>query len=162
MQSALGNSSCLERVSDEEPLASDRRVRARARRLQHAAPAATPAQQQAAGQPTSASTRRGWTSRSKPGDDFFSYADGTWVKNTPIPADRSRIGGFFIADQQREKNTRALFDEILKSNPTSGTDALIANYYKAYLNTDAIDRAGLAPAKADLDAIARDRRQAAS
>src|SRR6185437_3664461 len=90
-----------------------------------------------------------------PGDDFFSYANGTWVKNTAIPPDRSRIGGFFIADQLREKNTRALFDSILKSNPTSGNDALIANYYKAYLNTDAIDRAGLNPAKADLDAIAR-------
>src|SRR6185295_11808625 len=30
----------------------------------------------------------------------------------------------------------------------------IANYYRAYLDTDAIDRAGVAPAKADLDAIA--------
>src|SRR5690348_11009827 len=60
-----------------------------------------------------------------PGDDFFSYADGTWVKNTQIPPDRSRIGGFFIADQLREKNTRALFNDILKANPTSGTDALI-------------------------------------
>jgi len=89
----------------------------------------------------------------KPGDDFFSYADGSWVKNTAIPADRSRIGGFFIADQEREKNTRELFDNIIKSNPTSGNDALIANYYKAYLNTDAIDRAGLTPAKPDLDAI---------
>src|SRR6185503_13989038 len=76
-----------------------------------------------------------------PGDDFFSYADGTWVKNTPIPADRSRIGGFFIADQQREKNTRELFDGIIKSKPTSGTDAMIANYYNAYLNTDAMDKA---------------------
>jgi predicted metalloendopeptidase len=90
-----------------------------------------------------------------PGDDFFSYADGSWVKNTQIPADRSRIGAFWIADQLREKNTRELFDGILKSNPTSGNDALIANYYKAYLNTDAIDRAGLAPAKPDLDAISR-------
>ena len=89
-----------------------------------------------------------------PGDDFFSYADGAWVKNTPIPADRSRIGGFYIADLQREKNTGELFNSILKSNPTSGNDALIANYYKAYFNTDAIDRAGIAPAKADLDAIA--------
>ena len=88
-----------------------------------------------------------------PGDDFFSYADGTWVKNTEIPADRSRIGGFYIADQEREKNTRALFDEIIKANPTSGTEAMIANYYNAYNNTDAIDRAGLAPAKADLDAV---------
>ncbi|MGZ2412886.1 putative endopeptidase [Sphingomonas sp. F9_3S_D5_B_2] len=95
-----------------------------------------------------------WMDKSvKPGDDFFSYADGTWVKNTEIPADRSRIGGFYIADQVREKNTRELFDNIIKSNPTSGNDALIANYYKAYVNTDAIDRAGMAPAKGDLDAI---------
>ena len=90
-----------------------------------------------------------------PGDDFYNYADGTWMRTTEIPADRSSIGGFFIADQVREKNTRELFDGILKANPTSGNDALIANYYKAYANTDAIDRAGLAPAKADLDAIAR-------
>ena len=104
----------------------------------------------------SASISRGWTSRSSPGDDFYNYADGTWMQgHAEIPADRSSIGGFFIADQEREKNTRELFDGILKANPTSGNDALIANYYNAYLNTDAIDRAGLAPAKADLDAIAR-------
>jgi predicted metalloendopeptidase len=90
-----------------------------------------------------------------PGDDFFSYANGTWVKNTQIPADRSSIGAFWIADQEREKNTRALFSDILKANPSSGTDGMIANYYNAYLNTDAIDRAGMAPAKADLDAISR-------
>src|SRR5438045_1187984 len=89
----------------------------------------------------------------KPGDDFFQYADGNWVKNIQIPADRSRIGGFWIADQQREKNTRELFDAILKANPTSGNDGLIANYYNAYFNTGAIDHAGMAPAKADLDAI---------
>jgi len=95
-----------------------------------------------------------WMDKSvKPGDDFFTYANGSWVKNTEIPADRSSIGAFFIADQQREKNTRALFDDLLKANPTSGSDALIANYYKAYANTDAIDRAGIAPAKADLAAV---------
>ena len=96
-----------------------------------------------------------WMDRSvTPGDDFFSYADGSWVKNTPIPADRSRIGAFWIADVQREKNTRALFDDVIRSKPTSGSDALIANYYNAFADTDAIDRAGLAPAKADLEAIA--------
>jgi predicted metalloendopeptidase len=95
-----------------------------------------------------------WMDKSvRPGDDFFTYADGGWVRDTQIPADRSRIGAFWIADLQREKNTRELFDGILKSNPTSGSEALIANYYKAYLNTDAIDRAGLAPAKADVDAV---------
>jgi predicted metalloendopeptidase len=103
-----------------------------------------------------------WMDKSvNPGDDFYSYADGTWMKTAEIPADRASIGGGYIADKEREKNTRILFDDILKANPTSGNDALIAHYYKAYLNTDAIDRAGLAPAKADLDAIARiaDKRQ---
>ena len=92
----------------------------------------------------------------KPGDDFFAYANGTWVKNTPIPEDRPRIGGFYIADQERERQTRELLDNLLKSNhPAGSNEAKIASYYNAYLNTDAIDRAGLNPAKADLDAIAR-------
>src|SRR3954469_2816925 len=99
-----------------------------------------------------------------PGDDFYHYANGSWLKKTQIPADRSSIGAFWIADQQREKNTRVLFDGILKSNPTGGNDALIANYYKAYLDTAAIDRSGLAPEKADLNAIAAiaDKRQLAA
>jgi putative endopeptidase len=97
-----------------------------------------------------------------PGDDFYNYADGNWMKSAAIPADRSGIGGFYIADQEREKKTRELFDGILKSSAAANTDnGRIANYYKAYLNTDAIDHAGLAPAKADLAAIARiaDKRQ---
>ncbi|WP_300973967.1 M13 family metallopeptidase [Sphingomonas sp. LHG3406-1] len=90
-----------------------------------------------------------------PGDDFYAFANGGWMKNTQIPADRSSVGGFFIADQVREKNTRELFDTILKSNPDAGTnEGRIANYYKAYLDTAAIDRAGMSAAKADLDAIA--------
>src|SRR3954453_8259451 len=93
-----------------------------------------------------------WMDKSAvPGDDFYKYANGNW--KTEIPADRSRIGGFWIADQGREKNRRLLFHTIIKAKPTSGNDALIANYYNAYLNTDAIDKAGIAPAKADLDAI---------
>ena len=119
------------------------------------------AQEQKAG--TAIGIDAAWMDKSvRPGDDFFSYADGSWVKNTPIPADRPSIGGFWIADQERERQTKELFDAILKSDAAANTnDGKIANYYKAYVNTDGIDRAGLAPAKADLDAIARiaDKRQ---
>ena len=52
----------------------------------------------------------------KPGDDFFGYANGNWVKNTQIPEDRSNIGGFYIAVQTREKQTRELLDGLLTSN----------------------------------------------
>jgi predicted metalloendopeptidase len=89
-----------------------------------------------------------------PGDDFFSFANGTWVKNTPIPDDRASIGGFVIANDERERQTRELLNEIIAANPAAGTnEAHIANYYNAYLNTDAIDRAGLAPARSDLDRV---------
>jgi predicted metalloendopeptidase len=100
----------------------------------------------------------------RPGDDFNAYANGRWIASHAIPDDRSEIGASYLADQLREKNTRELFDGILKANPSSGNDALIANYYKAYLDTDAIDRAGLAPEKSDLDAIAAiaDKRQLAA
>ena len=98
----------------------------------------------------------------KPGDDFFTFANGTWVKNTPIPEDRSNIGGFYIADQTREKQTRELLDGLIKSKPDGASnEGKIVNYYNAFLNMDAIDKAGLNPAKADLDAIGRiaDKRQ---
>jgi len=97
-----------------------------------------------------------------PGDDFAAYANGKWVASTPIPDDRATIGAFYTADQERERQTRELLNAILASNPAPGSnDARIASYYRAYLDTDAMDRAGLAPAKADLDAIARiaDKRQ---
>ena len=90
-----------------------------------------------------------------PGDDFFAFANGTWFKNTEIPADRSSIGASYIADRERERQTKELIAGILKANPDANSnDGKIANYYNAYLNTDAIDKAGLTPAKADLDAIA--------
>lgn len=90
-----------------------------------------------------------------PGDDFYAFANGRWQRQTEIPADRSSIGGFYIAQQETEKNNRALIDSILKSHPAADSEAgKIANYYRAFVDTDAIDRAGLAPAKADLDSIA--------
>jgi putative endopeptidase len=91
----------------------------------------------------------------KPGDDFYNYANGAWMAKAEIPADRSSIGALLIADKLREKNTRELFDAILKSNAAADTtEGKIANYYKAYLDTAVIDRAGMAPAKADINAIA--------
>ena len=96
-----------------------------------------------------------------PGDDFFSFANGTWFRTSEIPADRASIGAGYMADQERERRTKEMLADILKGNAAADTDdGRIANYYRAYLNTDVIDRAGLNPAKADLDAIGgiRDKR----
>jgi len=91
----------------------------------------------------------------KPGDDFYGFANGSWMKATEIPADRSSIGGFTVADLKREAQVRELIAGLIKGKPAAGSDeARIADFYRAFLDTAAIDRAGIAPAQADLAAIA--------
>ncbi|WP_374405618.1 M13 family metallopeptidase [Pelagerythrobacter sp.] len=90
-----------------------------------------------------------------PGDDWYAYANGQWMNDTQIPADRSSVGGFFIADQQTEKNLEALIAEIRQSDPEPGTDAArVKAFYESYLDTAAIDAAGMTPVQADLTRFA--------
>lgn len=85
------------------------------------------------------------------GNDFYGYSNGAWQRNTEIPADRSSIGSFYRASLATEHQVTELVTGIAGSNPEAGTDqARIANYYNAYINTAAIDAAGMAPAQADL------------
>ena len=58
----------------------------------------------------------------KPGDDFYAYANGAWMKTAEIPGDRASIGGFVIADQQTEKQLGELMGDITKSDAAGTTD----------------------------------------
>ncbi|HVX06073.1 MAG TPA: M13 family metallopeptidase [Rhodanobacteraceae bacterium] len=90
----------------------------------------------------------------KPGDNFFEYANGSWLKSAQIPADRSSTGAFFDIFELTEKHTADLIRNAGAGNPAPGSNARkIADYYAAYMDTDAIDKAGLAPIKPELDAI---------
>lgn len=91
----------------------------------------------------------------KPGDDFYLYANGNWVKSAVIPEDKSSIGGFSIARDKTEEQLGALIADITKGDPAPDSDAgRIKTLYTAYLDTKAIDAAGMAPVKADLDRFA--------
>lgn len=91
----------------------------------------------------------------RPGDDFNAYANGAWVKTAVIPDDQSRIGVGYEVFKVAEARNAALIQDILKSNPTAGSDERrIADYYTAYTDAAGIERRGLAPLKAQLDAIA--------
>jgi endothelin-converting enzyme/putative endopeptidase len=100
----------------------------------------------------------------KPGDDFFVYANGGWLKRTEIPPDRSRYGVFSMLDQESNKRTAALIEEVAKSNaaPGSGTRK-IADLYNSYIDEAGIEAKGLTPLKPHLDAIAaiKDKRELA-
>jgi putative endopeptidase len=94
----------------------------------------------------------------KPGDDFFRYANGDWLKTATIPADRSDIGSFYEIFKITEKNTADLIRHADESHPAPGSNAArIAAYYAAWMDTASIEKHGLAPLKrelAQIDAIA--------
>jgi putative endopeptidase len=91
----------------------------------------------------------------RPGDDFYEFANGSWMRTTEIPADRPGTGSFYEAFLEVERRNAELVDGILKSGSESGTDdARIAAFYSAYMDTAAIDAAGLKPVQAELDRYA--------
>jgi putative endopeptidase len=91
----------------------------------------------------------------RPGDDFFRYGGGTWMKNNQIPADRSRWGAFDQLGAKAEADVRAIIDELAAKTAAPGTiEQKIGDYYRAFMNTDAIEAGGLTPIKAELDLIA--------
>ena len=88
----------------------------------------------------------------KPGDDFNLYANNSWVKRTEIPDDRSNMGGFTAADILTEKQLSDLIADVTKGDPSPDSNSgRVKAMYSAYLDTKAIDAAGMSPIKSDLD-----------
>ncbi|RYE59992.1 MAG: M13 family peptidase [Hyphomicrobiales bacterium] len=82
------------------------------------------------------------------GDDFYGYANGTWAKNTPIPADKSNYGAFNLLADLSQERTQGILKEA-QNDPNSK----IGITYATYLDTATIDAKGLAPIKPWLDQI---------
>jgi endothelin-converting enzyme/putative endopeptidase len=100
----------------------------------------------------------------KPGDDFYEYANGDWLKRTEIPPDRGGVSVFSKLADLSNQRTAALIEEIAKSNPPAGSGTRkVADLYNSYMDEAAIEAKGLAPVRPHLDAIAaiRDKRELA-
>ncbi|WP_380785884.1 M13 family metallopeptidase [Sphingomonas sp. R86521] len=83
-----------------------------------------------------------------PGTDFFDYANGTWVKNTPIPQDRSSYGMFHVLQDLSLERTRTILDGSAKiPNDKVGT------FYTSFMDQAAVDAKGAGPVKPWLAAI---------
>ena len=83
----------------------------------------------------------------KPNEDFFKFVNGTWLKNTEIPADKTRWGSFDELRQNTDKDALAILKEATK-NPKykSNTDQGKAiNMYKAAMDTVARNKQGITP-----------------
>jgi len=91
----------------------------------------------------------------KPGDDFNAYANGSWIRNTPIPPDRSSYGVFTILDEKANKRTSDLIQEADKSKAPFGSEVrMIGDFYAAMMDEKAIEARGLKTIQPELDQIA--------
>ncbi len=100
----------------------------------------------------------------KPGDDFYHYANGEWLKRTEIPPDRVEMDVWTKLADVGNKRMADLIAEIAKSNPPAGSATRkVADLYNSYMDEAGIEAKGLTPLRPHLDAIAaiKDKRELA-
>jgi putative endopeptidase len=87
----------------------------------------------------------------KPQDDFFRFANGTWIKKNPIPPSESRWGSFNELEQNNQKKLTELLENAKNGQFEQGSiQFLLGSYYASYTNMDQRNKLGLTPIKEDL------------
>ena len=88
------------------------------------------------------------------GDNFFCHVNGLWYSNFDMPEDKTRFGAFTLLRDKSEARVKVIIDELAAAQPDIATiEGKVAAYYNAYLNTDAIETAGMMPVQPYLDQI---------
>lgn len=88
-----------------------------------------------------------------PADDFFSYANGGWIKNNPIPNEETGWGIGQLVNEELYKRKLAINEDALKKNAKSGTDQQIGDFWYSGMDTNNIEKEGISPLKPELDRI---------
>jgi putative endopeptidase len=90
----------------------------------------------------------------KPGDDFFEFVNGTWVRNTEIPADRASYGTFVMIHERVERDVRAIVEGAANDTAATGDRRKIGDAFTAFMDEARIESLGLTPLKHELEVIA--------
>ena len=92
----------------------------------------------------------------RPQDDFFNYVNGTWLKNTEIPADKSRYGAFImLADQTQERLKEIIFEASQKEAKAGSNAQKLGDMYASFMNEEQIESLGVAPIASELAEVSK-------
>jgi len=82
----------------------------------------------------------------KPGDDFYRYANGGWLKTATIPAGRSNYDTRAILTEKTAQRVRDLIQDAAAVKPARGSvTQKVGDYYASFMDEDAIEAKGLTP-----------------
>ncbi|AZQ58938.1 M13 family peptidase [Maribacter sp. MJ134] len=90
----------------------------------------------------------------EPGNDFTGYVNGTWVKNTEIPADKSSYGVGYIVHEESEENVKKIIEESASGDFEKGSDEQkVGDLFQSYMNMEKRNELGVTPLKAEFDKV---------
>src|SRR5947207_3058600 len=90
-----------------------------------------------------------------PGMDFYHYADGAWLKNNPVPADKSRWGAFAELQERNWYLIHGILNETLTRPAESNSPVQqVADFFRSAMNTNRLEELGFKPLDPDLKRIA--------
>lgn len=89
----------------------------------------------------------------EPGDNFYRYANGNWLRNNPVPAAQTRWSTFNILAERNEVRLKELAENALKTKDDDAVAGRVGRFYKSYMDSLSIEREGYAPIKLELDDI---------
>jgi predicted metalloendopeptidase len=87
--------------------------------------------------------------------DFFEFANGGWIKANPVPAAYSTWGAFNEVDEHNKIALHQILENTAKAEHRSRIEQLVGDFYASGMNETAIEAAGIAPLRSELDRIAK-------
>ncbi len=90
----------------------------------------------------------------KPGDDFYRYANGRWLKENAIPAGRSSYDTRAMLAERTSKLVRDLIQSAASTLAADGVTQKVGDYYASFMDLGAIEARGLSPLADEMARIA--------
>jgi putative endopeptidase len=89
----------------------------------------------------------------RPGDDFFSYANGGWIRQNPIPGDQSAWGIGNLVEEELYIRKRTINEKAVQDKANGGITAKIADFWESGMDSAKADAEGLQPLQPELTEI---------